>query len=99
LKGEALEKEPLVWGALWVLLGTVTAFLPIRLQRWPGIPLILSFPFLMVWIGQVHGWVWVVLGLLAFGSMMRNPLKYFWAKARGREPNLPAHVLREINRK
>lgn len=91
--------EPLIWGALWVIAGTVTAFMPIRLQRWPGIPLLLAAPVLLWWIGREHGWIWVALGVAALASMMRNPIRYFWAKARGKEPNLPPHVLREINRK
>ena len=27
--------------------------------------------------------------LLAFISMFRNPLRYFWARARGQRPTLP----------
>ncbi|SMY07717.1 DUF2484 family protein [Flavimaricola marinus] len=83
---------PLVLGCFWVLLATVTALLPMRRQFIPGSVLLLSAPVLLVWIGIAHGWVWVVVGLLAFGSMMRNPLRYLVAKARGQEPELPEEL-------
>ena len=74
---------PLVAGFVWVVAGTVTAMLPMRLQFPPGIVLLVSAPLLIVWIGAVHGWVAGVLALAAFLSMFRRPLVYFWKKARG----------------
>jgi hypothetical protein len=72
---------PLILGAIWVVLGAITATLPMRLQRYPGIPLLIAAPVLLIWIGFVHGWLWVALGTFAFLSMFRRPLNYFirWA--------------------
>ena len=85
---------PLIFGALWVIAGTITAFLPMRMQMYPGIPLLIAAPFLLVWIGTQHGWVWVIPGLLAFGSMFRNPLIYFYKRARGLPVELPPELRR-----
>ena len=35
---------PLILGALWVVAGAVTALMPMRLQRYPGIPLLIAAP-------------------------------------------------------
>ncbi len=75
---------PLALGIGWVLAATLTALLPMRLQYPPGILLLIAAPGLILWIGAVHGWVWAVLGLAAFVSMFRNPLRYFYAKVSGR---------------
>ncbi len=75
---------PLVLGALWVIVASVTAMLPMRLQIYPGIPLLLAVPVLLVWIGMEHGLWWVVAGLLAVGSMLRRPLHYLVLRATGR---------------
>lgn len=85
---------PLILAALWVIAGTVTAFLPMRRQMVPGSILLLSAPVLLVWIGWVHGWAFSVLGLLAFASMMRNPLIYLWKRARG----LPVEIPKEFRK-
>ena len=39
-----------------------------------------------------------ILGLLAFLSMFRNPLKYLWKKARGGKPDLPEEIRRGLRR-
>ena len=57
---------PLILGALWVIAGAITATLPMRLQRYPGIPLLIAAPVLLIWIGMVHGFLWVAIGLFAF---------------------------------
>lgn len=75
--------------SLWVIGGAVTAFLPMRRQMIPGSVLILSAPVLLVWIGMAQGWPWAVAGLLAFGSMFRNPLIYLYKRARGIAVELP----------
>lgn len=75
--------------SLWVIVGAVTAFLPLRRQMIPGLLLILTAPVLLAWIGNVQGWVWVVAGLLAFGSMFRSPIRYFYRRARGLPVDLP----------
>lgn len=83
---------PLILACLWAIAATVTAFLPMRRQYVPGVTLLAAAPVLIVWIGAVHGW-WVAgLGLLAFLSMFRNPLIYFWKKARGLPVELPPEL-------
>lgn len=78
------------WLAIaWVLIGTVTALLPMRLQYPPGITLLVAAPVLIIWLGAVHGWWLSSLALLAFGSMFRRPLAYLWARARGQRPERP----------
>jgi hypothetical protein len=80
---------PLTLGCLWVLIAAVTAMLPMRLQRYPGVPLLLAAPVLIVWTGVVHGWWWSAFGLAAFASMFRRPLIYLWQRARGKHPEVP----------
>lgn len=80
--------------SLWVIAGTITAFLPMRRQMIPGAILILTAPVLLVWIGLTLGWVWVGAGLLAFGSMFRNPLIYYYKKMRGIPVELPPELRR-----
>ena len=78
----------LIAASLWVLLATVVAMLPMRLQYPPGIVLLLSVPFGLVWIAQDHGWGYAVAGFLAFASMFRNPLIYYWRRASGQTPEI-----------
>ena len=80
---------PLIIGAFWVIAATVTALLPMRRQMVPGLALLLLAPVLLVWIGAVHGWLWAGAGLLAFLSMFRNPLIYFWKRGTGQPVTLP----------
>ncbi len=80
---------PLFLGCLWVLAAAVTAMLPMRRQLVPGLSLIILAPVLIVWIGMAHGWWWVVIGFAAFASMFRNPLIYFYRRARGENPEIP----------
>lgn len=76
---------PVIAASLWVLLGAVTAMLPMRRQMLPGGLLLLSAPVLLVWLGLEHG-LWVALGaLLAVLSMFRRPLRHLARKALGRE--------------
>jgi hypothetical protein len=83
---------PLILGALWVIASTVVAMLPMRSQMVPGVALLGAAPVLLVWIGWVHGWVWLALGLFAFVSMFRNPLRYFLRRALGRPAPLPKEL-------
>ena len=83
---------PLILGALWVIASAITAMLPMRRQMVPGIALLLAAPVLLVWIGWVHGWLWLAVGLLAFLSMFRNPLLYFARRALGRPAPLPKEL-------
>ncbi|GFE63556.1 DUF2484 family protein [Litoreibacter roseus] len=79
----------LALAAVWVLAATITAMLPMRLQYPPGLTLLVMAPGLICFMGYQHG-VWVALiGLLAFVSMFRNPLMYFYRRARGERPEVP----------
>lgn len=83
---------PLILGCVWVLAATATAMLPMRRQMVPGIALLILAPVLLVWIGYVHGWLWLAVGLFAFLSMFRNPLLYFLRRALGRPAPLPKEL-------
>ncbi len=80
---------PLVLGCLWIFAATVTAMFPMRYQYPPGITLLLLAPVLIVWIGMEHGWLLTLVAVFAFVSMFRNPLRYFWQRARGERPEIP----------
>lgn len=75
--------SPAAAAVFWALAATATALLPMRFQIVPGLALLLSAPALIVWIGYEYGWFWTIPAFLAFASMFRNPLIYFWRKARG----------------
>jgi hypothetical protein len=83
---------PLVLGALWVIASAIVAMLPMWAQMVPGVALLIAAPVLLVWIGWAHGWVWLALGLFAFVSMFRNPLRYFARRALGRPTPLPKEL-------
>ncbi len=74
---------------LWVFAATFTALLPMRRQYIPGVTLLALAPVLIVWLGYDFGWGWSVAAFAAFASMFRNPLKYFYARARGQNPEVP----------
>ena len=73
---------------LWVFASATVAMLPMRQQYVPGVILLIAAPVLIFMIGQQVGWIAALLGLAAFVSMFRNPLRYFWARLRGRRPAL-----------
>lgn len=79
----------LILGCLWVLAATVTAMVPMRLQYVPGVALLVAAPGVLGLVGYQHGWLIFALCLAAFLSMFRNPLRYLWARARGRKPEVP----------
>jgi Protein of unknown function (DUF2484) len=83
---------PLILGCLWVLAATATAMLPMRRQMVPGLALLAAAPVLLVWIGYAHGWLWLAIGLFAFLSMFRNPLRYFLRRAMGKPAPLPKEL-------
>ncbi len=89
---------PVLAACLWVLLGTVTALMPMRRQYLTGIPLLIAAPVLIVWLGAAHGWWLAALGLAAFASMFRNPLRYLWARLRGQNPQLPPELAERWDR-
>ncbi|MEM6760723.1 MAG: DUF2484 family protein [Pseudomonadota bacterium] len=73
----------------WVFAATAVAMLPMRYQYVPGVALLILAPGLILWIGISYAWWAGLLALAAFVSMFRNPLRYFWAKLRGQDPQLP----------
>ncbi|MEL6571925.1 MAG: DUF2484 family protein [Pseudomonadota bacterium] len=82
-------KLSLILGCLSVLASAVVAMMPMKLQYIPGLLLLIAAPVLIIWLAVDYGW-WVgVIGVFAFVSMFRNPLRYFLAKARGLAPELP----------
>ena len=83
---------PLILGCIWVLAAAATAMLPMRRQMVPGLALLAAAPVLLVWIGLVHGWLWLAIGLFAFLSMFRNPLLYVLRRAMGRPARLPKEL-------
>lgn len=73
----------LIIAALWAVSASGVAMLPMRYQYVPGVALLVAAPVLIGVLAFEHGF-WVGLfGLFAFVSMFRNPLKYFWNRARG----------------
>jgi hypothetical protein len=87
--GEHVVSLSLLLAAIWAILATLVAFLPMRFQYPPGLVLLVAAPCLLVFIGMQHG-VWIaLLGLLGFVSMFRNPLIFFWRMARGEKPEVP----------
>lgn len=84
----------IIAGCIWVFVGAITAMLPMRGQMVPGSILLLSAPVIMVWIGYQNGWIWTAIGVAAFASMMRNPLRYLIGRARGKAPELPPELRR-----
>lgn len=74
---------------LWVLAATVTAMLSMRRQYVPGVTLLVLAPVLIIWLGIDYGWWLSVVATLAFVSMFRNPLRHFYALAKGERPEVP----------
>ena len=73
----------------WVFAATGVAMLPMRLQFPPGLVLLIAAPILIIWLGLDFGWLASVGALVAFLSMFRNPLRYYWRKWRGLETEHP----------
>lgn len=61
---------------IWVIAITIVAMLPMRLQWFPGLALLIAAPALLAWIAADHGWWVLTLGAFAFMSMLRRPLGY-----------------------
>ena len=79
----------LILACLWVIAGAAVACLPMRFQYIPGVLLLLAAPVLIFLIGRDHGLIAVALAVFALVSMFRRPLKYFAARAVGRNPEVP----------
>jgi len=83
----------LLWACVaWVFAATGVAMLPMRHQYVPGVALLIAAPLLIFWIAIAVTWWAGVLALAAFVSMFRKPLRYFWARARGQNPQLPPEL-------
>ena len=82
----------LLLACAWVLAATFVAMLPMRLQFVPGVALLIAAPVLIGVLFWVHGAWFGIAATLAFLSMFRNPLSYFWMKARGQNPQLPPEM-------
>lgn len=78
-----------ITGALWAIAATIVAMLPMRLQYFPGITLLILAPILIGWIAIDFGLIVGALVLFGFLSMFRNPLIYFYRKFRGQNPDIP----------
>lgn len=82
----------LISAAIWAILATIVAMLPMRRQFIPGVILLFAAPVLLIFISYQHG-IWLAgLGLLGFLSMFRNPLIYLTRKALGRPAPLPKEL-------
>ncbi len=80
----------LLWLCIaWVFASATVAMLPMRRQYIPGVALLLAAPVLIFMIGMQVGWLPAALGLAAFISMFRNPLRFIIAKMRGQNPQVP----------
>lgn len=55
-----------------------------------GGTLLFLAPVLIVVIWWEHGVWFGVAALLGFLSMMRNPLRYLWKRAKGEKPEIPS---------
>ena len=73
----------------WVLAATGTAFLPMKRQYAPGITLLVIAPVIILWLGVDYGALVGILAAFGFVSMFRNPLIYFYRRARGERPEIP----------
>ncbi len=79
-----------VWLSIgWVFASVGVACLPIRKQYAPAVVLLIAAPVLIVMAGMQFGWIYALLGLAAFISMFRNPLRYIFARLRGENPEIP----------
>lgn len=76
----------LILSFLWVLASAIVAMLPMRYQYVPGAALLIAAPSLILLIGLQHGWIFAALGMAAFASMFRYPLRYFYTRFRNHDP-------------
>ena len=74
---------------IWVVAGSIIAFLPMRYPMWVGGPLLLSGLALIVWIGAENGWAWSLAGLAIFISLFRKPLMALVKYLLGKPVDIP----------
>ncbi|MEN8660551.1 DUF2484 family protein [Marivita sp.] len=80
----------LLWLCIgWVFASALVAMLPMRWQYLPGVLLLLAAPVLIGSIAMTIGFWAALAALLAFGSMFRNPLRYFWKRLTGQMVERP----------
>lgn len=80
----------LVWLAIaWVFASAGVAMLPLRKQYFPALVLLLAAPVLIIMAGMQFGWIYALLGFIAFVSIFRKPLRYIAARLRGENPEIP----------
>jgi hypothetical protein len=80
----------LLWLCIaWVFASALVAMLPMRWQYVPGVTLLLAAPVLIFEIAQAVGFWASVAGAMAFVSMYRNPLRYFWKRLTGQTVEVP----------
>ncbi len=82
----------LTLAAIWAVLATIVALLPMRHQFKPGFLLLVTAPVLIWFIGSQHGFWIAGLGLAAFLSMFRRPLVYYLRKSLGKPVELPKEM-------
>ncbi|MHC9234157.1 DUF2484 family protein [Pseudooceanicola sp. 502str34] len=71
---------PWILACFWVLAAALVALLPMRLQRWPGLGLILGALAILVLIGRAHGVGMALVALIAVLSVFRRPLFYLMSR-------------------
>jgi cytochrome c oxidase assembly factor CtaG len=74
----------------WVSGFAANAPLPVQRHYVSAVLLARAAPVLLVLAGLIHGWIYALLGLVAFISMFRNPLRPIAARLRGAHPEFPA---------
>lgn len=80
----------LLWLSIgWVFASALVAMLPMRRQYLPGVILLLAAPVLIALIALEVGLWAAVAAVLAFVSMYRNPLRYFWKRLTGQNVERP----------
>lgn len=80
----------LLWLCIgWVFASALVAMLPMRWQYLPGVLLLLAAPVLIGSIAKTIGFWAALAAVLAFGSMFRNPLRYFWKRLKGQMVERP----------
>ncbi len=73
----------LILACLWVVAATCVAMLPMRLQYFLGVTLLLAALVLIAVIFVQHGAMLGAIALFGFVSMFRRPLRHFWRRAWG----------------
>ena len=71
---------PITATLVWLLAVIALAPLPMAWQRRLGLPLLMAFPVLLVWLARAHGILPVLLLFAAALSLFRKPLAHLWGK-------------------